>query len=61
VQVHALWPQNGPFVGEQDGGAGFEEVEGLFGALVVEFFYVVRVVAADAYDLCEAVLVEICS
>ena len=51
MQVHALGAQNGPFVGEQDGGDGFEEVEGLFRPLVVQFFYVVGVVAADAYDL----------
>ena len=47
MQVDAFGAEDGSFVGEEDGRGGFEEVEALFGALVVEFFDVVRVVAAD--------------
>jgi hypothetical protein len=39
------------FFGEEDGGGGLEEEEGLLGALVVELLDVVGVVAADAHDL----------
>jgi hypothetical protein len=51
VEVHAAGAEDGAFGGEQDGGGGLEEEEGLFGPLVVELFDVVGVVAADAHDL----------
>jgi hypothetical protein len=51
VQVYTFRAQDGALIGEQDGGDGFEEVEGLFRALVVEFFDMVGVVAAYANDL----------
>jgi len=51
VQVYVGGAEDGAFVGEEDGGGGFEEVEGLVGALVVEFFDVVGVVAAYADNL----------
>jgi len=64
VQVYALGAEHGAFGGEEDGGGGFEEEEGLFGALVVEFFDVVGVVAAwrlgqDGWLRVEVVLVEL--
>ena len=55
MQVYSFGAQDGSFVGEQDGGDGFEEVEGLFRALVVEFFDVVGVVAAYADYLFKSV------
>jgi hypothetical protein len=58
VQVHAARAQDGALGGEQDGGGGLEEEEGLFGALVVELLDVVGVVAADAHDLGEKVLAQ---
>jgi len=48
VKGYAGRAEDGAFGGEEDGGGGFEEEEGLFGALVVEFGYVVGVVAAYA-------------
>jgi hypothetical protein len=56
VQVHAAGAQDGALGGEQDGGGGLEEEEGLFGTLVVELFDVVGVVAADAHDLGDKML-----
>jgi len=56
VHVDARGPQDGAFIGEEDGGGGFEEEEGLFGALVVEFCDVVGVVAADAHYLFAALV-----
>jgi len=51
VQVDAAGAEDGAFVGEEDGGGGLEEEEGLLGALVVELFDVVGVVAANAHNL----------
>jgi len=48
VQGYSRGAQDGAFVGEENGGGGFEEEEGLFGPLIVEFGYVVGVVAAYA-------------
>lgn len=60
VEVYACGAEDGAFGGEEDGGGRFEEEEGLFGALVVEFGDVVGVVAADADYLFGRVSIEQC-
>lgn len=51
VEVNAAGAEDGAFVGEEYGGGGLEEEEGLLGALVVELLDVVGVVAANAHNL----------
>jgi len=51
VEVDAARAEDGALFGEEDGGGGLEEEEGLLGALVVELLDVVGVVAANAHNL----------
>jgi hypothetical protein len=51
VEVHAARAEDWALVGEEDGGGGLEEEEGLLGALVVELLDMVCVVTANAHDL----------
>ena len=41
VEGYSLGTEDGAIAGEEDRGRGFEEEEGLFGALVVQLFYMV--------------------